>query len=494
VIVLIREPTRKGVLLKLNISLVIPPCLSKITRRPSYTREPHMGFAYIAAMLREKGYKMNIIDAEAMQYSAEETAARALENNPIFIGLTAHTALVKSASKVAKAINAINPKSTIVIGGYHTTALPERTLEEFPFFDIAVFGEGENTSVELARALTEGHPLSGVSGIVYHAKNTIVKNRSHPRIDNLDSLYFPAWDLFPLSRYHAHYRFDDKVTELPVNTGRGCPGQCKFCARVGGSVVRRRSTGSIIEEIQRDVEQFHAGAIVFFDETFTADPELVTQLCEQMIATGLNEKIYWLCETRVDWVTSELLNLMKRAGCRHISFGIESASQELLKDSRKGTKLDQIVEAVENAKKAGILVDNFYIFGLLGETQQSLKKTIDFAVRLNSDFANFFILAPFPGTTIYEMAKRGQGGLRLLTDDWDQYGIQMGKALELEELPRSRLERAQFRAYLRFYLRPSKILNMFRIVNLKVLPIYLQNLLSNIYRKHKLTGVTHEAT
>jgi len=477
---------------KTSIALVNPPRLHLLTKRPSYTNEPHLGLAYVAASLRENGYSVNFIDAETDRLTAEETATLALKDDPIFIGLSAYTALIKSAAKVAAAIKQLDPNRTVVIGGWHPTVLPKKTLEEFAEFDIAVFGEGEQVARELTYALENSLSTSDISGIVYRSGGQVIKNQPHHRVDDLDSLPFPAWDLFPIEKYQAHYTTNRNIIELPVNTGRGCPGRCKFCARVTGGVVRRRSVNSIMEEIHVDVGRFGAGAIVFMDETFTADPELAEELCERMIADGLNRKIYWLCQTRVDWVTPELLDVMGRAGCRHISFGVESGDPDILAGAGKGTDLGQITEAVRSAKRAGILVDNFFILGLPNETPRTLRKTVNLAVELDSDFANFFILVPYPGTKVYEMARRGEGGLRLLTDDWDMYGIQMGRSLELDGLPRSKLERAQFLAYLRFYLRPRKIRNMLRMVNLRVLPTYLWNLLAGWFRSRRERRVARE--
>jgi radical SAM superfamily enzyme YgiQ (UPF0313 family) len=466
----------------MNITLVNPPRLKGLTRRPSRTAEPHLGLAYVAAALRADGVNVRLLDAEAEGLDAETAARKALDGDPLFIGFTAPTALIKSAATVAEQVKRLNPEVVTVIGGYHATVLPEATLEEFAQFDVAVYGEGEQTAVELARALERKDSLRNVAGIVCRENGRVVKTPERQRAPDLDRLAKPAWELFDLDRYHAHYRSDNSVRELPVNTGRGCPGRCTMCARVSGGRVRRRSPENILEEIVRDVEQFNAGAIVFMDETFAADRDATERLCRGMIERGLEKRIYWLCQTRVDSVDAELLSLMGRAGCRHISYGVEAADPEVLAGIGKPMDPARVHEAVKNAQAAGILVDNFFILGLPGENPSTIKKTIDLAVSLDSDFANFFILVPYPGTKVYEMAKQGQGGLHLLSKDWDMYGIQMGRALELDGLSRSKMENLQFRAYLRFYLRPKRIMNMLRMVDPKVLPIYLWNLFTGSLR------------
>lgn len=458
------------------VTLVNPPRLRQVTKRPSYTSEPHLGLAYIAAFLRRAGFAVRYIDGDVEALTADQTADRALADNPVFIGFTAPTALVKSAAGVAEIIKRRAPDVPLVLGGYHATVLPEDSLREFTVFDMVVVGEGEQTAVHLAETLRDGGKPGDVPGLAWRDGDAIVTNEARERCLDLDSFPFPAWDIFPLSAYQAHYSTDGSIIELPVNTGRGCAGRCKFCARVSGRRVRRRSAESILAEIRDDVERHGARAIVFMDESFAHDQRLVRDVCRGLIDQGLHRRIYWLCQTRVDSVDRETLRLMAESGCRHVSFGVESGDDAILQSVNKGVSKDRIRQAVREAREAGISVDNFFILGLPGETPASIKKTIRFAIELDSDFANFFILVPYPGTEVFDMAKRGEGGLRLLTTDWDYYGIQMGRALELDSLPRSRLERLQFWAYLRFYVRPARLRNMLRMVNLKVLPVYLWNL------------------
>ncbi len=428
---------------------------------------------------------MRFIDGDISETSPESIAAEVESENPLFVGFTAPTALVKSASAVAERIKRTNPARITVIGGYHATALPEETLAEFGAFDYAVCGEGEIAALALAKSCVEGNGFAGIRGLVRREDGGVKGSGAAPPIRDLDSLPFPAWECFPLDRYRAHYRFDRDVLEIPVSTGRGCAGRCRFCARVTGHKIRRRDAENIVEEIRRNVEDFGARAIVFMDETFAAIPELVEQVCRKLIDRGLHRRIYWLCQTRVDSVNAPLLRLMAEAGCRHVAFGVESGSPEILSSSGKGIDRERIRRAVRDANEAGILVDNFFVFGLAGETKSSIRRTVKFARELDSAFANFFILVPYPGTELFDAARRGEGGMRLLTCDWDYFGIQMGRAYELEGLPRSVLEREQLFAYLRFYLRPSKIRFMFRIVSLKVLPVYLWNLSIGLLRRVK---------
>jgi radical SAM superfamily enzyme YgiQ (UPF0313 family) len=202
-----------------------------------------------------------------------------------------------------------------------------------------------------------------------------------------------------------------------------------------------------------------------------------------MVKAGLPKRIYWLCETRVDKVDLALLRHMKEAGCGHVSFGVESGSQEILDKNCKRTTVEQAYMAVKWAKEAGLPVDAYYILGLPYETPKTLRETRRFALRAKSDFANFFIMVPYPGTMAMKLAREGKANLKLLSENWSQYGIQIGGAVELKDISRNQLERFQLITYLMFYLRPGKWKSLVQIVSFKAMPIYLYHVISGIFFK-----------
>ena len=464
----VQTPTRPVVLIN-------PPRTNKLTRRTSRTREPHLGLGYVAASLREAGFDVELLDAEALTIDLRETVDRVKRSRPLYVGLSADTTRVKSAAKVAEGLKQAGIGAPTVIGGYHCTVLPERTLREFGAFDFGVVGEGERPAVELAERLAGDEAPTDVAGLVHRAESGVVVNPPLPTLRDLDRLPFPAWDLFPLERYQAHYRREREVLELPVNTGRGCRGTCSFCARIGGQEVRRRTADSVMAELETNVSRYHADAVVFFDETFTAEPDFVETLCRHMVRAGLPRHMYWLCMTRVDAVTPTLLRCMSEAGCRYVALGIESGDPAILRRAGKPIDHRQVRAVVSAAQRVGIQVDTFFVLGLPGETRDSLRRTVEYAVEIDPDWATFFTLIPYPGTEVYESARRGENGLRLLTEDWDEYGIQLGRALALDGLPREQLTREQLRAYVRFYLRPGKLENLLRMVDLRMMPLYALN-------------------
>ncbi|MFW6286747.1 MAG: B12-binding domain-containing radical SAM protein, partial [Candidatus Sumerlaeota bacterium] len=276
----------------------------------------------------------------------------------------------------------------------------------------------------------------------------VVANEARPWMQNLDDLPMPAWDLYGPADVYQIYG------------SRGCPFQCIFCMRVLGEKVRYRSPENVADEFQMIVDKYQPEEIDFSDETFTMGKKRVFALCDELEKRGLHKRVRWFANARVNVVDEEMLRRMKEAGCFRIGFGIESGNQKILDLAHKGTTIEQIEKAVTAAKRAGLEQEAFYILGFPGETRQTVKDTIRMAARLNTTTAAFGIMVPYPGTKVAEMAAKNEGGYRLLSRDWSDYDKHLGNALELENLTRKELERLQARAYLWFYLRNFRILDL----------------------------------
>ncbi len=464
-----------------RILLIIPPISLSIDRDIGARHtSPHIGLAYVASYLREKGIEVKIIDAPIDRISFDDIGKRIKKSKPDFIGITANTMQIEDAHKSARIIKLIDKDIPIIVGGYHATAIPVKTLEEFDCFDYTVYGEGEITIYELIKILENSKNVSGVKGICYRTDKKIKITAPRPYITNLDNLPFPAFDLFPLGKYNACASLNKKIIEVPLQTSRGCPHQCIFCARPLGNVVRCRSPENVIEEIKRDIEELNASQILFTDETFTLNRGRIIKICDGILREKLNEKIRWYCETRVDTIDKLMLKKMKEAGCIYIAYGIDAGNEEILKKIKKGTNLEQARNAVKWAKELNIKVFASCVLGHPYETKKTINDTIRFMFEVDPDFAAFSILSPFPGTEIMKMAERREGNLRLLSYNWKGYGKQIGNALSLENVPRRELEIMQMKSYVKFYLRPGKISNMLRVVNLMGIPVYAMHQIKNI--------------
>jgi anaerobic magnesium-protoporphyrin IX monomethyl ester cyclase len=278
--------------------------------------------------------------------------------------------------------------------------MPYQVMQEGPF-DIGVIGEAEETILELARHIEEkgAEGLGHIRGIIFREGGRVIINPRRGFIEDLDQLPFPARHLLPhLSRYSptpASYR------RLPLGimiTSRGCPQQCTFCDRsVFGNAYRQRSTNNVLAEAEELINKHGAKEIRFFDDCFTLDKERAYNLC-----SGLKKlKVPWTCLTTVNSVTKELLQEMRAAGCWQVLFGLESGDEKMLRILRKGATLKQNINAVRWAKDSGLSVRADFIIGTPAETEESLKKTLDFTLKMDLDYAHFNKFVPYPGTTIY---------------------------------------------------------------------------------------------
>lgn len=457
----------------MRVLFLIPPRTTTLNRDFAATQlVPSVGIASMIGGVIREFPDVTFLDAYAEGLTPDAAVRRILDFRPDLVAMSALTIQVHDAAETARALKGVDPRIRVVVGGPHTSKIPEETLREFPVFDFAAAGEGEGIMRELLPALRDGGRTDNIPGLYSVEEGNVVSGGARPYITDLNSLEFPDWKHFNWDAYCASFRLKkQKYREISVSINRGCPFDCIFCSKIMGSRLRKRSIHRVIEEIQRNVRDFGANQILFTDETFTVDRAGVAELCESIIREGLHEKISWIADTRPDMVDEELLTLIKRSGCFFICFGADSVSDETLKYMKKNADAASIYNAIRLSRKCGLTTQAAYIMGLPTDSPASIRETVRGALAVNSDFATFSILVPYPGTKIMEMAEKGEG-LVLLTKDWRLYGKQLGNALETSRLSRPVLEKLQRRAYYRYYLRPSKIFNIFRIADVRVVLLY----------------------
>lgn len=409
---------------------------------------PSPGMGYIIASVKKSNYTIKFIDMVAEMMTVEKLLEFIKDSKPTVIGFTALTVQINAAGFIANEIKKLFPDIVIGVGGIHATVMPKETLEEFQSLDFAVCGEGEYVIADILKNVYKKKSISAIRGVITRGKNDV----SHERINNIDDLPFPAWEEMDLSKYGGIYPHRTKL-ELPVWTSRGCPFSCIFCVRPLGRNRKHRSIDSIISEIERNIEVFGCESIAFIDETFVVNGQWSSQLFNAMIERGINKKIIWSCETRLDVVSPELFNLMKKAGCYYVFFGLESGDDAMLKRCGKNFTTSQMKDAVRWAKDAGIIPSGSFIIGLPGETEDTVKKSIALAQELNLYSVTFPIAVPFPGTVLRKMAINHEYGLRILTDNWDDYDKQYPGVMESDDLP---IERRRELQKLSYELLPKK--------------------------------------
>ena len=435
----------------MKVALVNPPPPNR-TERWDRADFPHIGLAYLAASLRADAIPVGVIDGKLERVTSEEVVERLAEEKPDLVGITSMTHEIVTAAALAEALRTALPEAVFVAGGVHPTALPRETLEDFPAFDAVVFGEGERTLPELVRTIETGGDLARVSGVAWRRDGQVHQNAPRPWLTGLEleGLTWPAWDLFPTA--HTY----------PIFTTRGCPFPCVFCARPYGRQVRARSPENVLAELEWLLTTFRPGYLKVYDETFGVDRRRANVLLDTFVAAGIPERMRWWAMTRVSTADESLVEHMARAGCDYIGFGIESGSPSILKAAAKDVDLDKAARLVTAARAAGMTTEGFFIIGLPNETRETAWETIRFAARLKTDNVAFGVMVPYPGTEVYELARRGQGGYRLLSTDWRDFNKQLGNALEMETLPRAAMERLQLLGYLYFYVRNLRLVGFAR--------------------------------
>ena len=443
---------------KMKIALIRLP-----STYANWYRVPVVGLSYVCSFLKANGFDCKIFDAYLCSWTEKKLIEYVIQYNPDVIGISSMTHEIIRAAQCANQLKKQLKTAAVVVGGCHVTALPKRTLEEFSIFDYGVYGEGEKTSLELLKCLQYQEPilkLETIKGLVFREGKQVFVNEPRPPSTSaeLDELPSPSFEHYYGNNPRA---LAGENSVYGMTTSRGCPCNCAFCMRVLGKTRRQRSAQNICKEIEHAVSTYGAHTVKFDDENFLLNNKKTREILQFMIDRGVHEKIRWDCEIRPDVVTPELIALAKKAGCYRLGMGVESGNNKILEAINKGTTVEQIKIAAKIIKDAGICLYTFFILGHPYETKETIRDTVDLAARLNSETIAVGIMVPYPGTKVFDMALRGEGGYSLVTQDWSKYDKYFSdEVLKIKGLSHKDLEYWQKRAYITFYLRNFKILGL----------------------------------
>jgi len=443
---------------------------------------PQVSLAQMAAIL-VPDYTVHIIDAigERMDWA---TFTKMLDKYQPKYYLTQVTAPTLENDMYGAFMARARGAKTIAFGT-HVTPIPRETLRAYPALDYVLFGEPDLTirdlldhlekkvdqrSPEMVRifekqmgyqtAITEDGrvDMSRISGLAWRHGDDIFVNMPRPFVSDLNDLPIPLHHLLPLQSYRMPMM---KGPFTFIVTSRGCPAGCTYCIKHVSYQysVRVRSPEKIVEELWV-LKKLGINNIHMYADLFTVNREQVVSLCKLIIEQGL--KIKWTCNSRVDFVDEEMLQLMGKAGCWFMSWGIESGNEQILSHARKGAKPEQARQALVWSKKAGINNWGYFIIGLPGETEQTIRQTIEFAKGLPLDIALFHIAAPYPGTPFFfEVVKENwfRPGTR-----WEQVDMDKETVLDYPDLPAERLMYWQRRAFREWAFRPGPIFTYLKML------------------------------
>jgi anaerobic magnesium-protoporphyrin IX monomethyl ester cyclase len=435
----------------MKVTLVNPPYPLKAHAHPAFIP---LGLAYLGAVAEAQGVEVNIIDCQAEHLTYDTFKSRIAQGKSDIIGVTATTLLYNSAKEIIRIAKEAQPQATTMIGGSHASFWDQNALMESPSLDVVVRREGEVTFSELLKRMQAGQNFNGVLGTTFRGSDgKIIRNEDRPFLHDLDSLPTPAYHLLPLDSFHRMGK-----TIFPLVTSRGCVQWCDFCStvRMFGRGYRVRSAKKVVDEMETLHNKYGESQFSFYDDAFTVNREHTMQLCQDIIARKLN--ITWDCETRVDAVDKELLETMQKAGCIAVWFGVESGSEKILCGMHKKINLEQIRKAFKMTQKTGMMTVASAVIGFPGETEETAWETINFINSLNPDDIGFYVATPYPGTPMYEeVIKNGW----LKVTDFDKYDT-ANPTFETPWLSMQKIHDIRYKAFQKFYLRPSYIFKMIR--------------------------------
>jgi len=364
--------------------------------------------AYTTGVLESKGFDAKLYDLIALNQDKHDMRLLVKKESPDFVVLDSTTPSIYSDIECARIVKE-NSSARVIMVGPHISALPEETLKlASGAVDVACIGEYDYTVLDV---VSNYNCLDGVPGIAYINNGDIVVTAPRELIKDLDALPFPAWQHLDIMKYFDGGKL---YPYIDVISGRGCPNRCIFCLWpqvMHGTSYRLRSAANVVDEIERDIKLLPAvaktGEFFFEDDTFTVNKARAVKICEEILRRGL--KITFSANARVDTADKELFLTMKRAGCRELLVGFESASQQLLQSMHKNLILEKSYEFMRLARQARLDVHGCFVIGLPGETDQSAQATIDFALKLGLTTVQFSGAVPFPGTEFYNLCLKTDG-------------------------------------------------------------------------------------
>jgi len=450
---------------------------------------PPLGMLYIATYLRENGVDISIIDEAAQGYSLKDIIDWVKKEDPEILGFSTCSSSGRKAALIAEKVKSENPNTVTVFGNFYATFNAERILKKYPFVDAIIRGEGEHTSLELAKCLEKNGDLKKVLGINFRDNGKIISTPDRPLIKDVDSLPFPDRELLDVE-YHnttagivvAPKKFSSFVSS------RGCVFRCRFCGcrRLARSLWRSRSVDNIMEELHLLSSQGYK-QFLFVDDNFTLNTKRVIKLCRRLKKEKVD--IEFFAEGRVDNCPRDMLQEMSRANCKMMYFGIENGTQKVLDYYDKQTTTQQAIDALKAAKKSGIDVTvASFILGAPHETRQEILNTLKYAQKIEADIPQFNILATFPGTDIWEELK--MHGLIDEEKHWET-GVLVSE-VSPDAVPTKEIEQMIHDGYQRFFIRPNYIVK--QLLRIGISSYRFNVLLSNLKRANTVAEGIRDVT
>ncbi len=419
-----------------------------------------LGIGYMASFLRKHtSHEVVIIDPTFQKNPFSAIEKTLAEHRFDLVGLSIMTPMVRDAFRVAELAKQQNPNCRVIAGGPHPTILPEHTLS-CASIDAVCIGEGEQTLLQFV----ESGDLANIPGLVLRNGNTIRCNPARAYIEDVDSLPFPAYDLYDVPNYLKAFSQMDVVSSrlrgFFIIGSRSCPFTCTYCQptlqKIFGKRLRVHSPEYITDLLRHLKRRFGINSFFFADDTLNINRKWTYRLCEELQKARLN--LLWGCNFRVDLIDYDSLKALKEVGLRKVNIGIESGSQRILDEIyEKKITLEQVRTAVETLRSLDMKIHGYFMIGTPTETLEEIRATLRFSRELDLDDAMFSITTPLPGTHLYDRTKE------LIGKDFEDYDYYKHSVYQHSSvLDETHLNRLRRRAVLGFYLRPKQLLRLLR--------------------------------
>lgn len=436
----------------IDLVLIYPPWPVLDDRAILQNSLPPLGILSIASYAMSEGYRVKVYDVHGEKLNEQEVRRRLRADRPRFVGISVLTNMSIPAHKIARVCKEELPEATVVAGGVHAEAVPERMLMNSAI-DVVVRGDGEEPMLKIMRGISFGE----ISGVSYRSGMRVVHNAPQAVNMNLDKYPMPAYHLVDFANYFPAVGSYRNLPAINMLMTRGCPGKCTFC-NSARTTLRSRDPAKVVRQIKHLAEEYGIRQIQFYDDTFTVNRRACLEFCRLLEQEDLG--ITWTAYIRGDCFSEPLAMAMKKAGCHQVLMGIETGSPVIAKRINKPIEHERYKETVEIAHKHGLEVRGSFIIGNMDETWETMEETLRFAIELDIDLFQLSISTPYPGTALYN-----EGVTRGWIKDFDWYHYGQGRVLvqqpQISEDDIYRFERYAFR---KFYLRPKTMFRMLRRV------------------------------
>lgn len=424
---------------------------------------PPMGIMHVAGALRRRGnYSIKISDSRLLGGAVNNVMPRLREQRPDIVGISAITMEAPFMHRLAARIKAEFPRTLIVAGGPHPTMYPEDTLLDTNI-DFAVIGEGEETFCELVEAISAGEErdIRNVRGIARRENGGVVQNEPRPFIEDLDSLPFPAWDLIDRAGYARRNSMANlgKRPYMGLFTSRACPYNCVYCHRIFGKGFRPHSPGYVLDMMETLNGDFGISEYEIYDDIFNWDARRMAEICRGIGGRNLDLRLIFPNGLRGDILTEPQVQSLVDAGTIYVCLAVETASPRLQREIRKNLKLDRLREVMDHFAARRVYQVGFFMLGFPGETLDEMQLTVNFALHSPLHGAYFFIVTPFRGTELFDMA--GDEAIRRARSGFEDHDYFKGN-YNMSAVPDDLFFSLQRRAFGKFYLRPQRMWRILR--------------------------------